>query len=75
MRDNSVETEICFRAVYARRVWVSKIRPLQAVLARCRRQLFDSELDAPVASGVGLLKLVYDEDNGDEKWKRRAWDS
>ena len=68
MRDDSMKSKICFRAVYARGVWVSEIRPLQAVLARCRRQLFDFELNPTVASGVELAELVNDEDHGDEQW-------
>lgn len=64
-----MENKVDFGKISAQRVRVSQIRPLQAVLARCRRQLFDFEWDALVASGVELSELVCDEDDGDEKWE------
>lgn len=67
-----MEGKVGFRNINPQRVRVSEIRPLEVVLARCRRQSFDFDLLLAVTPSVEQPKFLEDEDHGDGQWKQRT---
>ena len=73
--NGAVESKIGFGDVYAQRIRVSEVWPLEVVLARGGRQSFYfDDFDLAVAASVQLPEFVGEEDQGDGEWEERAGD-
>ncbi|GAB7329358.1 hypothetical protein MBLNU13_g01149t2 [Cladosporium sp. NU13] len=73
VRNGTMEKKIGFGEVYARRIWMSRVWPFQAVLTRRRRQPFDCDSVSMGASGSESPQLMEDEEYRDGEREERAW--